>query len=128
MKRSERAADRPAPGLPRPHDTARMKDPQVLKLRMKVELIGDAELEKAMPRREAIVAIVLDDGTKLSEHVTAVRGSAANPRSREEGTAKARDLIAPVLGASTAGSLTEKILALENIKDIHELRPLLQKS
>jgi 2-methylcitrate dehydratase PrpD len=110
------------------HDTARMKDPEVQKLRVKVELIGDAELEKAMPRREAIVEITLADGTKLTEHVTAVRGTVANPMSREEVVAKARDLILPVLGASTAASLTEKIFALEKLKDIHDLRPLLQRA
>ena len=109
------------------HDTARMKDPEVLKLRAKVELIGDTELEKVMPRREAIVEITLADGAKLAEHVVAVRGSVANPMSREEVVAKARDLIAPVLSAATAASLTDKIFALENVKDIRELRPLLQR-
>jgi len=41
---------------------------------------------------------------------------------------KARDLIAPVLGASTCTALLDKLLALENVKDVHELRPLLQRS
>ena len=93
------------------HDVARMKDPEVLKQRAKVQLIGDAELEKAMPRREAIVEVTLTDGTKLTEHVEAVRGTAANPMTRDEVVAKARDLMAPVLGAATAASLIEKIFA-----------------
>jgi 2-methylcitrate dehydratase PrpD len=110
------------------HDLARMKDPEVLKLRAKVDLIGDAELEKSMPRREAIVEITLADGAKLTEHVVAVRGTIANPMSRDEIVAKARDLMAPVLGPAAAASLIEKIFALENVKNIHELRPLLQRS
>jgi hypothetical protein len=32
----------------------------------------------------------------------------------------------PVLGAATSTSLIEKVLGLENLKDIRELRPLLQ--
>ena len=108
------------------HDQARMKDPEVLKLRAKVQLIGDGDLEKAMPRREAIVEITLAGGAKLTEHIVAVRGTPASPMSREEVVAKARDLMAPVLGAATAASLIEKIFALEKVKDIRELRPLLQ--
>jgi len=46
---------------------------------------------------------------------------------RQEVLDKARDLIAPVLGASTCTALLDKLLALENVKDVHELRPLLQK-
>jgi 2-methylcitrate dehydratase PrpD len=110
------------------HDVARMKDPEVLKQRAKVQLIGDAELEKAMPRREAIVEVTLLDGTKLAEHVTAVRGTPANPMPREEVVAKARDLMAPVLGARTAQTLIGKIFVLENMKNVRELRPLLQRS
>jgi hypothetical protein len=40
--------------------------------------------------------------------------------------AKARDLIAPVLGKETCDKLVDKILGLESAKDIRELRPLLQ--
>jgi hypothetical protein len=47
---------------------------------------------------------------------------------REEVVAKARDLMAPVLGAATTASLIEKVLALESVKDIRELRPLLQRA
>src|ERR1043165_6181051 len=55
------------------HETARMKDPAVLRERAKVQLIPDEELEKRMPQREAIVDLVLANGTRLTEHVEAVR-------------------------------------------------------
>jgi len=110
------------------HDKARMKDPEVLRQRAKVQLIGDAELEKVLPRREAIVEVTLTDDTKLTEHVVAVRGTPANPMPREEVVGKARDLMAPVLGAATTASLIEKILALENVRNIRELRPFLQRT
>jgi len=70
----------------------------------------------------------LNDGTKLTERVEHVRGTPENPMSREEVVAKARDLILPVLGAKKCDSLTDKLLNLENVKDVRELRPLLQRS
>ncbi|PYS37961.1 MAG: MmgE/PrpD family protein [Acidobacteria bacterium] len=110
------------------HDIARMKDPAVLRQRAKVQLIPDEELERRMPRREAIVEIVLANGTRLTEHVDAVRGTFDNPMPREEVVAKARDLITPVLGAPTCTKLIDAVLALENVKNIRELRPLLQRN
>ncbi|HZV58692.1 MAG TPA: hypothetical protein VFF42_00020, partial [Candidatus Eremiobacteraceae bacterium] len=65
-------------------------------------------------------------GTKISERIDAVRGTPENPMSRDEIVAKARDLISPVLGSETAAKLIEKFLALEKVKDVRELRPLLQ--
>jgi 2-methylcitrate dehydratase PrpD len=109
------------------HDKARMQDPAVLRMRAKVNLVlDDEELQRALPRREAIVEITLTDGTKLSERVTAVRGTPSNPMTREEVVAKARDLMAPVLGPANAASMIEKILGLENVKNIRDLRPFLQ--
>jgi 2-methylcitrate dehydratase PrpD len=109
------------------HDKPRMQDPAVLKVRAKVNLVlDDGELQRALPRREAIVEITLNDGTQLSEHVKTVRGSAANPMTREEVVAKARELMMPVLGAATAARLIDKILALETVKSVRELRPSLQ--
>jgi len=110
------------------HDVARMKDPAVLKQRAKVQLVGDEALEKLMPRRVAVVDVTLTDGKVLSERVETVRGTAGNPMTREEMIEKARDLIVPVLGADKFQMLTTKIFALENVKNILELRPLLQKA
>jgi hypothetical protein len=45
---------------------------------------------------------------------------------REEVVAKARELMTPVLGDAKCSSLIERVLALDNVKDIRELRPLLQ--
>ena len=110
------------------HDKPRMQDPEILRQRAKVQLIKDAELQRRMPRREAIVELTLTDGTKLTEHVEAVRGTAENPMPREEVVTKCRDLMAPVLGAANTASLIEKVLGLENIKNVRELRPLLQRA
>lgn len=110
------------------HDKARMKDPAVLRVRSKVEVLADPRIDARRPRREAIVELTLNDGTQLSEWVRDVRGTADNPMTREEVVDKARDLIAPVLGASVCKALLDKLLALENLKDVRELRPVLQRS
>jgi 2-methylcitrate dehydratase PrpD len=107
-------------------DVARMRDAAVLRERAKVDLVGDAELEARAPRREAIVEVVLADGTQLSEHVEAVRGTSDNPMPRAEVVAKCRDLITPVLGAAKCATLIERVLALESVTNVRDLRDLLQ--
>jgi 2-methylcitrate dehydratase PrpD len=109
------------------HDKGRMKDPAVLRQRAKVEVVADPRIDARRPRREAIVEVTLVDGTQLSEWVRDVRGTAENPMPRDEVVAKARDLIAPVLGGAACVTLIDKVLALENVKDIRELRPVLQR-
>jgi len=110
------------------HDESRMKDPAVLKQRAKVNLIGQEDLERLMPKRVAIVEITLTDGKVLTDRVEAVRGTVDNPMTREEVVAKARGLISPVLGAAVASKLIERILDLEHVRNVRDLRPLLQKA
>jgi len=109
------------------HDKARMQNPAVLGVRAKVQLVPDESLEKLIPVRVAIVEITLKDGTQLSERVDAVRGTPDNPMPREEVVAKARDLMAPVLGDAACSKLIERMLELDKVKDIRQLRPLLQR-
>ena len=73
------------------------------------------------------IGVTLTDGTTLTERVDAVRGTAENPMPREEVVAKARDLIAPVLGSTSCAALIDKVMALESVKDVRELRPVLQR-
>jgi 2-methylcitrate dehydratase PrpD len=110
------------------HDRARMKDPAVLRQRAKVEVLADPRIDARRPRREAIVELSFNDGTQLQEWVRDVRGTAENPMTGEEVVDKARDLIAPVLGSATSSALIEKLLSLEKMSDIHELRPVLQRT
>ena len=108
------------------HDVARMKDPEVLRQRAKVELVPDDELEKRRPAREATVDVVLSGDRRFSEHVSAVRGTAQNPMTKDEVIAKCRDLMAPVLGAARSDALTKLVLTIETQADLRALRPLLQ--
>jgi 2-methylcitrate dehydratase PrpD len=110
------------------HDRERMKDPAVLRQRAKVEVLADPRIDARRPRREAIVEITLNDGTQLSEWVRDVRGTAENPMTRAEVVDKARDLISPVLGDAKCATLVGKLLDLDKLRDIRELRPALQRT
>ncbi len=110
------------------HDDARMKDAAVLRERAKVQLVHDEALEKLMPRREAVVEVTLNDGKSFSERVGNVKGTAENPMSREEIIAKARDLITPAMGPARTQKLIDTVFALESVKNVLELRPLLQRT
>ena len=110
------------------HDKARMQDPAVLRERAKVQLVPSEEFERLIPKRVAVVEVTLTDGTHLTERVEAVRGTPENPMTRDEVVAKARDLMTPVLGAGQCSSLIERLLAIDEVKDVRELRPLLQKA
>jgi 2-methylcitrate dehydratase PrpD len=110
------------------HDNARMKDPAVLRQRAKVELLADPRIDAVRPRREGIVELTLADGTQISEWIKDVRGTAENPMPRAEVAAKARDLMAPLLGKANSAKLIDTVLALERVKNVRQLRPLLQRS
>lgn len=109
------------------HDRARMQDPQVLEQRAKVLLTADAALEQRLPARVAMVEVLLTDGQRLSQTVTAVRGTAENPMSRQEVIDKCRDLMAPVLGAQQCARLIDATLQLQALQTVAALRPLLQR-
>lgn len=75
-----------------------MQDPAILELRSTVKIVPDEEFERRMPRWEATVELVLNDGTLLTQHVEAPRGTVENPMTRDEVAAKARRLMEPALG------------------------------
>jgi 2-methylcitrate dehydratase PrpD len=108
------------------HDYARMEDPAVLAVRKRIEVVPNAELTVAVPARQAIVAVETTDGRKVRHRTTAVRGTPDNPMDQAEVEAKARDLVAPIIGEERADKLVAAVQALENVRNATELRPLLQ--
>lgn len=106
------------------HDRARMQDPEIVRQRAKVQIIKDEQLAPLT----ATVEVTLADGTVLAEHVDAVRGTPQNPMTRDEVVAKARGLISPVLGSTACAGLIKEVLALENVENVRQLRPLLQRA
>jgi len=109
------------------HDKPRMQDAAVQKQRAKVNLVRDEELAKLLPLRETVVEIEFNDGKRLSERVSAVRGTPRNPMGRDEVIDKARDLITPVLGRESCTRLIETVLEIEKLTEIRSLRRLLQR-
>jgi 2-methylcitrate dehydratase PrpD len=109
------------------HDARRMRRPDVLALRRRIELHGDDQLSKAMPSRQGIVELELRDGRKLRHHTRAVRGTPDNPMTRAEVEAKSYDLMAPVIGPTRARRLCDAVWRLERLADVRKLRPLLQE-
>jgi 2-methylcitrate dehydratase PrpD len=103
------------------HDKARMEDPVVLRHRAKVRL------DPGSGSRTPLVAVTLTDGTRLGEDVTTVLGTMNNPMTRDQVIEKCRGLMGPVVGLPAAGKLIDAGLNIENLKDVRELRPLLQR-
>jgi 2-methylcitrate dehydratase PrpD len=108
------------------HDHERMLDPAIIELKRRFTLIPSEELMQARPRRQAIVTVTLTDGRTLTHRAVAVRGTADNPMDRPEIEAKARDLMAPVLGGRRAGRLIDALCGLDEIDHLTALRPLWQ--
>ncbi|MGZ8262744.1 MAG: hypothetical protein ACXW2I_01170 [Burkholderiales bacterium] len=108
------------------HDEDRMREPRVLREKAKIHVIADENLERLLPRRVAIVEVTFRDGSVETERNDTVRGTPENPMSVDEVAAKARDLMAPVLGSARCEQLIDRLVMLEAIGDITALRPLLQ--
>jgi 2-methylcitrate dehydratase PrpD len=97
----------------------------IVRERSKVELVGDRALMDPMAPRGSVVEVTLSDGRKLDHYTKFPPGTKENPLTTETVNAKVRDLIAPVLGASKADSLIERLNALETLDDLRKLRPLM---
>ena len=106
------------------HDAALMHDPIILEQRAKVTLTADEALMDPAAPRGAIVEVVLADGKKVDHFTKFPPGTKENPLSTEAVSAKARDLMAPVLGTEKTEKLVDRINSLERMDDIRALRPL----
>jgi 2-methylcitrate dehydratase PrpD len=89
-------------------------------------LIPSPELTVAIPARQAIVEIELENGKTVRHHAKAVRGTPDNPMSAQEIEAKALDLMAPVIGEARAEQLIATVREIEDLRSASELRPLVQ--
>ncbi len=108
------------------HDLSRMKNPDVLRQRAKVELVSDETLTKLLPVRVAVVEVTLEDGTVLSDRVDAVRGTPRNPMTRAEVVAKATDLLVPILGTEQSAQVVDTVFSIETLGSIQLLGALLR--
>jgi len=109
------------------HSYERMKDPKVLAAKAKVELIADKALMDPKAPRSSRVEVKLKDGRTVSHFMPHAPGTKENPMTTEEVNAKARTLLAPVLGAGPAEEIIRRVNALEAVKDVRELIPFLTR-
>jgi 2-methylcitrate dehydratase PrpD len=106
------------------HDASLLKDPQVLAIRQKVNVVDEPALMDPAAPRGAIVEVTMTDGRKVEHHTRFPPGTKENPLSTDAVNAKVRDLMAPVLGATKTNKLIAQINNLEHLDDIRRLRPL----
>ena len=106
------------------HDTALMQDPNILEQRAKVTLVADQALMDPAAPRGAVVEVTLSDGSKVDHFTRFPPGTRENPLGTEAVSAKARDLMAPVLGAESTDKLIDRINNLERVDDVRTLRAL----
>lgn len=104
------------------HDMARMSDPEVRAVRTLVEIVPDAELSVAVPVRQAIVEVDTKDGRTFKHRTYAVRGTPGDPMTAEEATAKATDLLLPILGRERTDGLIETVMGIETLANAATLR------
>lgn len=107
------------------HDASLMTRPDVLAVRRKIQVLGDAALMDPMAPRGAIVEVTLSDGRRVRHHTRFPAGTPQNPLSTEALDAKARDLMMPVLGAARTARLIGQLHDLERLEDMSLLHPLL---
>jgi len=91
------------------HDVALMHDPKILEQRAKVTVVPDAALMDPAAPRGGIVEVTLTDGRKVEHFTKFPPDTKENPLRTEAVSAKARDLMAPVLGAAKTERLIERI-------------------
>lgn len=87
--------------------------------------LGDPALNDLLALRGGMVEVYLNDGTVLKQHTRFPPGTKENPFSTEALSAKARDLIGPVLGKAKTESVISKILNLEKMKDVNQFIALI---
>jgi 2-methylcitrate dehydratase PrpD len=103
------------------HDYERFKNPSVLALKERVQLIGDEEMERSGQRFQGLVEITLKGGQTFREHVINCRGRPENPMSPEEVEKKALWLMEPVLGKQNVDQIIELIRDIERVPAVRDL-------
>ena len=113
-------------GFEAAHSHARMADPAVLRVRDRIRLVANPELTTALPPRQVIITIRTTDGREITHRTHAVKGTPANPMSRAEVVEKSLDLVCPILGKAKGNGMVERMIAIEKVGNVLDLRPLLQ--
>jgi 2-methylcitrate dehydratase PrpD len=107
------------------HDYERFKNPRVLALKERVQLIGDEQMELSGPRFQGRVEVTFKDGKRLSEHVSNCRGRPENPMDPEEVEKKAAWLMEPVVGKKNVEQVIDSVRRIESLAHARDLIKLM---
>jgi 2-methylcitrate dehydratase PrpD len=106
------------------HSYEGMKDPKVLAAKARVQLIADPGLMDPAAPRSGLVEVTLRNGRTVSHFTRHAPGTKENPLDTESVNAKARSLMAPVLGAGPTEEIIRRVNALEELRDVRGLGAL----
>ena len=81
-----------------------------------MQLVADRALMDPAAPRSGLVEVTLRDGRTVSHFTRHAPGTKENPLDTEGVNAKARALMAPVLGAERTEALIRRVNALEDLK------------
>lgn len=103
------------------HSREHMAEPQIRAAMQRVQVIGDAKLDDPAAPRSGLVEVTLRDGRTVSHFTRFPPGTKENPVTTEILNTKARDLMAPVLGAERTDAVIRGVNALEEVGNIRDL-------
>jgi 2-methylcitrate dehydratase PrpD len=106
-----------------------IKDPAILELASKVEVVADAELDALYDEKwPSIIEITTNDGQVLTARRDLPKGEPEYPVSDEDLKGKFMSLACDAVTQDRAGKILEMIYNLENIADIRNLTSLLKNN
>jgi 2-methylcitrate dehydratase PrpD len=104
------------------HSYERMADPQIRAVKQRVELVADRRLMDPAAPRSGLVEVTLRDGRTVSQFTRFPPGTKENPLDTEGVVGKVQDLMGPVLGVERTKGLIARVKALEELRNVRELR------
>jgi 2-methylcitrate dehydratase PrpD len=107
------------------HSQTRMRDSRILAAKQRVQLVADRALMNPEAPRSGMVEVTLRDGRTVNHFTRHPPGTKENPLDTAAVSAKARDLMTPVVGRDRTEAIIERMLVLQTVGNVRELRPLL---
>jgi 2-methylcitrate dehydratase PrpD len=103
------------------HSLARMKDPRILAVKERVQLVPDRALMDPAAPRSGRVEVTLRDGRTVTHFTRFPPGTKENPLDTNGVNEKARGLIEPILGPDRTGRVIQLVNQLEGVANIRDL-------
>jgi 2-methylcitrate dehydratase PrpD len=105
---------------------SKIKDPRVLDLVRRVEVVVDPDIDAWYPARYANkVEVILKNGRRFESRIDFARGSVERPMAFTEVAEKFRSLAGHAVAAERAGQIIETVERVEALDNVRELTRLL---